>query len=68
MIISNGYVLLYDLKNNRIVIDLPQTKETLTDTFSPVTNRKVHITTEEQAAILSVVKAIVAKGEEHETD
>lgn len=61
MIESNGYVLVYKPKENQIVITLPQTFSTLTNTLSPVVERRIDICTEEEAAILNVVKAIFEK-------
>lgn len=59
MIISDGYSLVYDKGRNKIVICLPQTEETATNTISMVTNRKVDITDEEQMTILAVVKYVM---------
>lgn len=64
MIESEGYFLNYDRKNNRIVIMLPQTLETLTNTVSMVTNRRTYLTQSEEAAILLTVKAIMERKEE----
>lgn len=64
MIESEGYFLNYDRKNNRIVIMLPQTLETLTNTASMVTNRRTYLTQSEKATILLTVKAIMERKEE----
>ncbi len=59
MIVSDGYSLVYDKGRNKIVICLPQTEQTATNTISMVTNRKVDLTDEEQMIILSVVKYVM---------
>lgn len=64
MIENNGYVLVYKPKENQIVITLPQTVSTLTNTVTSVENRKVHLTYEEQYLILDIVKAIMEAKEE----
>lgn len=58
MIVGDGYSLIYDKYKNRIVILLPQTMETLTNTKDSVTDRKIDITADEQSLILNVVKAV----------
>ena len=64
MIEIEGYILNYDRKNNRIVIMLPQTLSTLTNTVSMVTNRRTYLTQSEEAIILTTVKAIMERKEE----
>lgn len=64
MIESEGYLLNYECKNNRIVIVLPQTLKTLTNTVSMVTNRRTHLTQSEEMIILQTVKAIMERKEE----
>ena len=61
MICSDGYSLTYFPKRNTIEIVMPQTMTTLTNTVAMVTNRKTVMTVEEEAVILSVVKAIVER-------
>lgn len=63
MIVSDGYSLVYDKSKNKIVIGLPQTEQTATNTISMVTNRKVDITDEEQMLILAVVKYVMRERE-----
>ena len=58
MITGDGYYLNYDKYKNRIVIHLPQTMETLTNTMDAVTDRKIDITASEQSLILNMVKAV----------
>ena len=64
MICSDGYSLTYFPKRNIIEIVMPQTMTTLTNTIAMVSNRKTVLTVEEEAAILSVVKAIVERSTE----
>lgn len=61
MIENNGYILNYKPKENQIVIMLPQTISTLTNTVSPVADRRIDISHEEEAMILNLVKAIMEK-------
>ena len=63
MIISEGYMLVYEPISNSIIITLPQTIETLTNTVSEIVDRLVDISSEEEATILNVVKAIMEKKE-----
>ena len=64
MIVSDGYYLNYDKNKNRIVILLPQTMETLTNTIDAVTDRKIDINASEQSLILNVVKAVFERRSE----
>lgn len=64
MIVGDGYYLNYDKDKNRIVILLPQTMETLTNTMDAVTDRKIDITESEQSLILNVVKAVFERRNE----
>ena len=61
MIYSDGYSLTYFPQRNTIEIVMPQTMTTLTNTVSMVSNRRTVLTEAEEAAILSVVKAIVER-------
>lgn len=61
MIVSDGYMLVYDKGRNQIVIGLPQTEETATNTISMVTKRKVDLTFEEQMMILAMVKYVMGE-------
>jgi len=59
MITADGYSLEYFPKGNRIVIYLPQTYSTITNTVDEIANRRIYITDAEKAAILMTVKAIM---------
>lgn len=52
---KDGYSIEYRRKQNKIVISLPQTPTTTTNTFWPVVDRKTTMTSAELASILSVV-------------
>lgn len=64
MIISEGYMLVYEPLSNSIIITLPQTIHTLTNTVSEIVDRRVDISSEEEATILDVVKDIMKRKEE----
>ena len=58
MIICEGYSVKYVPKDNQIIITLPQTFKTITNTVQMVANRKVDISDEDLALIMSLVKYI----------
>ena len=58
MLISDGYYIEHKKDDNKIIIGLPQTFETVSNTVSLLTDRKSDFTDGELYAILSVVKAI----------
>ena len=64
---KDGYSIEYYPNRNQIVIILPQTLETLTNTVSIVRNRKTYFNTSELSAILGVVRAIAEVEHESET-
>lgn len=68
MIYSDGYSLTYFPQRNTIEIVMPQTMTTLTNTAAMVSNRKTVLTEEEEAVILSVVKAIVERRTDEAND
>lgn len=61
MLISDGYYIEHKKNDNKIVIGLPQTFETVSNTVSALADRKSDFTDGELYAILSVVKAIAEK-------
>lgn len=63
MIVSDGYVLEYIPKYNQIIINLPPTMTTISNTVAMVSNRRTNLTVTEEAAILSIVKAIMETDE-----
>lgn len=59
MIISkDGYAIEHIKKRNQIVITMPQTMQTLTNTTSIVSNRKVDFTDSELAILLELTRYI----------
>ena len=58
MIISDRYVLSYYPKENQIVITLPQTMETITNTVSPICDRRTDIKESDLSCLLSMTKII----------
>lgn len=61
MVTSDGYTLFQ--RGNQIVIDLPQTWVTLTDSVSPIVDRKPYLTTEQEICLLAIVKEFM-RGEQ----
>ena len=70
MLVSNEYALIYYPKQNQIVITLPQTCKTPTNTFSPVIDRRTDVQEIDLLAVLQVVQVIFSKAErkDDETD
>ena len=62
MTISDGYTITQYPTKNRIIITLPQTLETLTNTVTQVSNRRNKLTDAEEAALLVAVKAMFENG------
>ena len=58
MIVSDGYSAEYYPQSNQIVITLPQTVKTINNTIQMVTDRKMDITDDDLALIMSLVKYI----------
>lgn len=58
MIVSDGYSAEYYPQSNQIVITMPQTFKTITNTVQMLTNRKMDITDDDLALIMSLVKYI----------
>lgn len=67
MIISDGYAIEQYPLQNRIVITLPQTADTIQNTLTMPQNRRMKLTSNELTAILVSVKGMYErKGEENE--
>ena len=62
MIVSDGYSLMYDENHNRIVIGLPQTWKTLTNTFDPMADRRTDVTETDLMILLNCTILIFHKG------
>ena len=58
MIVIDDYTIEQYINENKIVITLPQTLYTITNTITPMTQRRVELSNNELAAILVAVKAM----------
>lgn len=58
MITSEGYTLFYSPGENRIVIHLPQTMETATNTVAPIANRRTDIKESDMCCLLTMTKIL----------
>ena len=70
MLTSDGYCLTYYKNKNQIVICLPQTAETVTDTYEQVVDRRTDVVEIDLLVLLNIAKLIFHKGErkDDETD
>lgn len=58
MIANDGYSLVYDAKRNRIVIGLPPTLETATDTATKISNRRTDVKEADLFVLLNITELI----------
>ena len=63
---KDGYSLTYNKGANQLVICLPQTMRTLSNTVAIVTNRRFELTTEEEALILNTVRFVFGERKDDE--
>ena len=56
MVIDGWYSIHQEVKQNRLVICLPQTQETLVSTAEPISYRRTELSEEEETIILGIVK------------
>ena len=63
MLTNNGYSLVYYKNRNQIVIGLPQTEKTLSNTLDSVVDRRIDVEDEELAILLTTTQAIFLNGE-----
>ena len=69
MIVCDGYSIEQYPLQNRVVINLPQTVQTVQDTHTMPQNRRVELASNELTAILVAVKGMYEwKGEEDENN
>ena len=68
MLTSNGYILAYYKNLNQIVIRLPQTAKTLTNTLDSIVDRRVDVEDKELAILLTTTQAIFLNGERRENE
>lgn len=66
MITSDGYSIRQDIVKNRIVITLPQTWSTISNTVSPICNRKIELSEGDEVMLLSIIRHMFEKQEETE--
>ena len=66
MIISDGYALRQEIINNRIVITLPQTWSTISNTVNPICNRKLELSESDEVMLLSLIRYIYENQEDGE--
>ena len=62
MIVSDGYSLMYDEKHNRVVIGIPPTIETATDTVTPIADRRTDVLETDLMVLLNCTILIFHKG------
>ena len=63
---SNGYSLVYYKNRNQIVIGLPQTTKTLTNTLEPMVDRRTDVEESDLMCLLQVAQVIFCKMERRE--
>lgn len=69
MLCLDGYSLEYYKNRNEIVITLPQTAETATNTVSPIVKRAVDIdSTKLLPVLLMVIRTVYEIGEEKKSE
>ena len=56
MIVDGWYSIQQNIQQNRLVICLPQTQETLVSTAHPISYRRTELSEEEETIILGIVK------------
>lgn len=66
MLTLNGYSLVYYKNRNQIVIGLPQTLRTMTNTIEPVVDRKVDVEDKDLAILLTTAQVIFLNEERKE--
>ena len=65
IITDDGYAIEQYQKKNQIIISLPQTDGSLTNTIGTISTRKTRLTAHELTMILNLVRLLMdAKGEE----
>ena len=65
IITDDGYAIEQYQKKNQIIISLPQTDGSLTNTIGTISTRKTRLTANELTMILNLVRLLMdAKGEE----
>lgn len=62
MVVSDGYSLVYDEGHNRIVIRIPPTMKTATDTATPIADRRADVSETDLIVLLNIAQLIFHKG------
>ena len=62
MLTSDGYSLTYYKNKNQIIIGLPQTYETATNTYEQVVDRRTDVGELDLLVLLEIAKLIFRKG------
>lgn len=62
MILSDGYSLIYDEKYNRIIIGIPPTMGTATNTVTPIADRRTDVSETDLIVLLNIAQVIFRKG------
>ena len=62
MTIIDGYIITQYPNRNCIIITLPQRADTVTNTLSPLSDRRKRLTDAEETALLVAVKAMFENG------
>ena len=53
---NKGYFIRQDVNSNKIIIYLPQSMETQSNTVTPISTRKTMLTPAEEVTLLAVVR------------
>ena len=59
MISIDGYTLTYYKDRNQIIITLPQTQETITNTYEQVSKRRVDVPEIKMVVLLNIVQLLM---------
>lgn len=63
MLCNDGYCLTYYKNKNQIIICLPQTYETITNTIEGVVDRRTDVEEKDLLVLLNIARLIFHKGE-----
>lgn len=63
MIVSDGYYVMQVVQENKIIIGLPQTMQTIGNTIDKISDRRLALTDEEEASLLLTVRRLLEQKE-----
>lgn len=63
MLVIDGYSLMYDERHNQIVLRLPPTIETATNTLTPIKDRRTDVAEADLLILLNITQLIFSKDE-----